>query len=81
MKLELIKETKVDIAEPSGQKTWYWVVVNGIRIGPSNVFHDQEQAQKYYDGLKAFHLNHGTFESVKETLQSETIETPTNEPA
>jgi len=73
MKLELIKEAKVDISDPSGVKIWYWVVVNDVKAGASNVFHDQESAEKYYNAMKAFHLNHGTFEPVVETLLSETI--------
>jgi hypothetical protein len=82
MKLELTKEIKPSVDDESGVKIWYWVVVDGSRgSGASKPFHKQEDAYRYYKALKAFYEANGTFESVSETILSETIETPTNEPA
>lgn len=73
MKIELTKETKVDMDEPTGTKTWYWVVINDSRVSPSSVFHEQEKAKKYFTAIKEHYSKHNTFKAAIEVLLSETI--------
>lgn len=74
MKLELVRERKVDLSEESGIKTWYWVLVNGEHSGSSRPFTTEKDAQEYYDALKSFYLANGTCETITETFKSEEIQ-------
>lgn len=77
MRIEIVKETKLDLNEESGQKVWYWVKIGGVYGEGSKPFHAEEDAQKYYDTIKQFFLNNGSFETVEEVLKSEELEIPT----
>jgi hypothetical protein len=82
MKLEIRKETKTSLENESGVVVWYWVVVDdNVGLAASRPFNTQESAEKYYATLKSFYSTNGTFGTVTEILLSETIETPTHEPA
>jgi len=73
MKIEIVKETKPDLNEEAGQKTWYWVKIDGVFGEGSKPFHTEEEATRYYDIMKQFFLSNGTFEAVTEILKSENI--------
>jgi len=76
MKIEIVKETKPDLNEESGQKTWYWVKLDGVFGEGSRPFHTEEEAIRYYDVMKQFFLNNGSFESVAEIIKCEDLTIP-----
>ena len=74
MKIELIKQEELLDGEI---KLWWIVEKDGIR----KHFHTEETARDHYAKSIEFHKKHGTFKPVEETILSETIEIPSNEPA
>lgn len=70
MKIELTKETGVD--KTGVQSVWFWVRAyeTDSFCSQRQCFLDEQSARSFYDGLIRHHSSYGTFEDVKEILES-----------